>query len=90
MLIGFFVFFWMIYRIYLTNKEVYLKYNEGWIKGLSLGMILALLALLAQGLGVNTFIVVRIMEPFWFLVALTMVLHRNADNLKTQNNKGLL
>jgi hypothetical protein len=75
-LIGFFVFFWMIYRIYRANKEVHLKYNEGWIKGFSLGMILALPALLAQGLGVNTFIIVRIMEPFWFLVALLMVLEK--------------
>ncbi|MCG2725685.1 MAG: O-antigen ligase family protein [Elusimicrobia bacterium] len=77
-LIGFFVFFWMIYRIYKASKEVYLKYDEGWIKGLSLGIILSLIALLAQGVGANTFIIVRIMEPFWFLTALTMVLHRNA------------
>ncbi|MCK5106608.1 MAG: O-antigen ligase family protein [Elusimicrobiales bacterium] len=79
-LIGFFVFFWMIYRIYRANKKVYLKYNEGWIKGLSLGMILALPALLAQGLGVNTFIIVRIMEPFWFLVGLVMVLENKKIN----------
>ena len=76
-LIGFYIFFWMIYRIYRSSKDVYLKYDEGWIKGLSLGMILALAALLAQGLGVNTFIIVRIMEPFWFLTALLMVLYKD-------------
>ena len=84
-IIGFFVFFWMIYRIYRASKEVYFKYEEKWIKGLSLGMILSLIALLAQGLGVNTFIIVRIMEPFWFLTALIMVLHRNKDKSENTN-----
>ncbi|MEA3307628.1 MAG: O-antigen ligase family protein [Elusimicrobiota bacterium] len=87
-LIGFFIFFWMIYRIYRASKDIYLKYDEGWIKGFSLGMILALVALLAQGVGVNTFIIVRIMEPFWFLVALMMVLFRNKD--KSGNNNKVL
>jgi hypothetical protein len=37
----------------------------------------ALVGLLFQSLGVNSFIIIRIMEPFWFLTALIMVLNRN-------------
>jgi hypothetical protein len=39
-------------------------------RSISLGVIVAIFAFLVQGLGVNTFIIVRIMEPFWFCVAL--------------------
>jgi hypothetical protein len=34
-----------------------------------------MIGLLFQAVGVNTFITVRIMEPFWFLTALVMALH---------------
>ncbi|MBU2530233.1 MAG: O-antigen ligase family protein [Elusimicrobia bacterium] len=78
-LIGFFIFFWMIYRIFYAAKKVYRVYNAPWIKAISLGLMISLVGLLFQSVGVNTFIVVRIMEPFWFLTALIMVLHRNIN-----------
>ena len=77
----------LVYASVGLKRLTYLKYNEGWIKGFSLGMILALVALLAQGVGVNTFIIVRIMEPFWFLVALTMVLHKKTNSVNLSHSK---
>ncbi len=74
-LVGFFVFCWMLYRVYVTARSVYKSYNEPWIKALALGLMVALVGLLAQSLGVNSFIIVRIMEPFWFLTAIIMKLH---------------
>ena len=35
-------------------------------------MIAGLMGLLVHGLGANTFIIVRIMEPFWLVVGLVM------------------
>ncbi len=75
-LAGFGVFIWMISVVFLTAKKVYRAYEEPWIKALSLGLMASIIGLLFQALGVNNFIIVRIMEPFWFLTALVMVLHR--------------
>lgn len=75
-IIGFVLFFWMIYKIFFTAREVYFAYKEPWIKALGLGLMLVVIGLLFQSVGVNTFIIIRIMEPFWFLTALIMVLYR--------------
>ena len=75
-LAGFLVFIWMIYRIFSTARKVYRAYEEPWIKALSLGLMASIAGLLLQAVGVNNFIIVRIMEPFWFLTALVMILHR--------------
>lgn len=78
-LVGFFAFFWMVYRVYAAAQAVYKAYEEPWIKAASLGLMASLLGLLAQALGVNTFIIVRIMEPFWFLTAVIMRLYLLKD-----------
>lgn len=75
-IIGFFVFCWMIYRVFYAAREVYKAYEDFWIKATAAGLMTTLIGFLFQGLGVNTFIVVRIMEPFWFVTALIMTLHR--------------
>lgn len=74
-LAGAVLFFWMLYTIYSTARSVYRRYEEPWIKALALGLMVSLAGLLAQSLGVNSFIIVRIMEPFWFLTAIIMKLH---------------
>jgi O-antigen ligase len=44
----------------------------GWV--LSVGLIAGLLGLLTHALGANTFIIVRIMEPFWCVTGIVVVL----------------
>ena len=85
-LIGFLAFFWMIFRIYIAAKIVYKAYEEPWIKAAALGLMVSLAGLLAQAVGVNTFIIVRIMEPFWFLTAIIMRLYI----LRTPQQKALV
>jgi hypothetical protein len=75
-LAGFTVFIWMLYVIFSTARKVYRTYKEPWIKALGLGLMASIAGLLFQAVGVNSFIIVRIMEPFWFLTAIVMVLHR--------------
>ncbi|HBB65912.1 MAG: hypothetical protein A2049_03325 [Elusimicrobia bacterium GWA2_62_23] len=79
---GTFVFFWMLYRIFSSSRRVYSAFEEKWIKALALGVMVAVPGLLFQAVGVNTFIIVRIMEPLWFLSAMIMVLCRIADREK--------
>jgi len=75
-LAGFLVFLWMLYRIFTTAGKVYSAYAEPWIRALALGLMAGIAGLVFQAVGVNNFIIVRIMEPFWFLTALVMALHK--------------
>jgi hypothetical protein len=43
-------------------------------KGLSIGFIAGFTGLLFHAIGANTFIIVRIMEPFWFIAAMVMMI----------------
>lgn len=74
-LLGAGLFIWMIIRLFHTARTVFLAYNTPLIKGISLGFMIALIGLLFQALGVNTFVIVRIMEPFWFIAAMLSVLY---------------
>lgn len=74
--LGVIIFIWMIYIIFISARRVYIYYEEKWIKALALGLSVSLIGLLFQAIGVNTFIIVRIMEPFWVLTAFVMYLDR--------------
>lgn len=48
-------------------------------RGLALGFVAGTVGLLGHALGANTFIIVRIMEPFWFFAAIVVALPGLAD-----------
>ena len=48
--------------------------NTPYFKGLNIGFLAGYIGLLVHALGANTFIIVRIMEPFWFFVGIMAVL----------------
>lgn len=77
-LLGVVIFTWMLYRLFFTAKTVFYAYKTPAIRALALGFILSLCGLLVQSLGVNTFVIVRIMEPFWFIAACLSVLYLKA------------
>jgi len=39
-------------------------------KGLAMGFLAGFIGLLVHAVGANTFIIVRIMEPFWFVLGM--------------------
>jgi hypothetical protein len=43
-------------------------------RGLALGFLAGYVGLLVHGFGSNTFIIVRIMEPFWLLAGIVMMI----------------
>jgi O-antigen ligase len=54
---------------YRTFKEVV----DPLYKGLAMGYLAGFIGLLCHGIGANTFIIVRIMEPFWFMTAIVVM-----------------
>lgn len=71
-LIGFSIFGLILFRIYRISWRVLRRAADRLDQALALGLIGSLTGLLVQSVGVNTFIVIRIMEPFWFLTALVL------------------
>jgi len=79
-IIGFIAFVWLIYSVINVCLFVYRYSDNPYEKGLGLGVACAVFSFLVQGLGVNTFIIVRIMEPFWFCVALVSLSYMKIKN----------
>ena len=73
---GITVFLWLLYTMYSEARSCYLWASTDFDRGLALGYLGGLIGLFAHGLFANTFIVIRIMEPFWFMTALVLVSRR--------------
>lgn len=73
-LLGLLAFLYLLRSIYRNAKETYYRTNDLFYKGLTLGYITGFFALLTHCIGANTFIIVRIMEPFWFLTAMVIMI----------------
>ncbi len=58
---------WGIFRTAMTSMD---QVRDPYIRGLSLGVVFGLIGLVVHSVGSNTFIIVRIMEPFWLFTAL--------------------
>ncbi|MCX7716608.1 MAG: O-antigen ligase family protein [Endomicrobia bacterium] len=69
-LLGLVFFIWMIFTIFKETFSVFKSTSDPLYKSISLCVISSVVALLVQSVGANTFIIIRIMEPFWFLCGL--------------------
>ncbi|MBW2609977.1 MAG: O-antigen ligase family protein [Deltaproteobacteria bacterium] len=70
-LITFFILISTIFRrVYQTFKESVDLFH----KGLCMGFLAAFIGLLFHSIGANTFIIVRIMEPFWFMTGMVVMI----------------
>lgn len=73
-LAGLVAFAWIMYRLWRCARESFLSQTDPFAKGLAHGFLLGLIAMLAHAIGANTFIIIRIMEPFWLCAGLVMLL----------------
>jgi O-antigen ligase len=75
-LVGFVAFVWLLWRIFRTAWASHRHAIGTGFEGLTMGYLAGLVAMVTHGIGANTFIIVRIMEPFWFLTGvITMLPH---------------
>ena len=74
-LVGLLLFLALLVAIYRNARQTRRLYTEDpFYIGISTGYLAGFFAMLTHGIGANTFIIVRIMEPFWFLTAIIIMI----------------
>ncbi len=73
-LVGIVTFVFLISRLWRKAREAYAQETDPFCKGLAHGFLLGMVAMLVHGIGANTFIIIRIMEPFWLCAGLVLIL----------------
>ena len=74
-IVGFLIFIWMLFALFRVGIRTFKDPRlDDFGRGISLGFICALAGLVVMGVGTEVFIIIRIMEPFWFLAAMVTVL----------------
>jgi O-antigen ligase len=71
----------LLTRAYSTLESAEDPFQEG----IAIGFLAGFIGLLFHALGANTFIIVRIMEPFWFITAVVV----SISGLKEDNASGI-
>ena len=74
--IGLALFLMLIVALMREVWRIYRGTDDPFPKGMALGLLIGTVSMLAHSISTNTFIIVRIMEPFWFLAAMVLALPR--------------
>jgi len=64
-IIGFVAFLWLLVSVFRVGYRTFREAKSPLFRGIGLGLTVGIFTLAAHSLGTNTFIIVRIMEPFW-------------------------
>jgi O-antigen ligase len=73
-ILGTFFFLVMLRTIFTRTYENLREAKDSFERGLTMGYLAGFIGLLVHAIGANSFIIVRIMEPFWFLTAIVIQL----------------
>ncbi|MFW6128697.1 MAG: O-antigen ligase family protein [Candidatus Aminicenantaceae bacterium] len=79
-ILGLLAFLWLLWVIFKNSLNIFKKEKDELFKGLALGFLAGFIGLTIHALTANTFIIVRIMEPFWFIAGIVMMLPSLKDN----------
>jgi len=72
--IGLILFLWLMWRIWKTAFHTYRTVEKPLFKGLAMGYMVGFAGLLVHAIGCNSFVIIRIAEPFWFFTAIIVKL----------------
>lgn len=69
-LVGLGIFLWLLVSIFRMGYKTYRGAKTPLFRALGLGLAVGVIALAAHSIGTNSFIIVRIMEPFWLITGI--------------------
>jgi len=74
--VGLMAFLFLLYRLFRLGLDRFRSSGEDpFSRGLAIGFLGGFVCLLFHAIGSNTFIIVRIMQPFWLVTGLVFMLH---------------
>jgi len=74
-LVGLMAFLFLLYRLFQLGLDRFRSSSEDpFARGLAIGFLGGFVCLLFHAIGSNTFIIVRIMQPFWLVTGLVFML----------------
>jgi hypothetical protein len=71
--VGFLALLYLLWMVWKSAFQTYRREEDPSFRGLAAGFLAGFVGLLVHAIGSNTFIIIRIMEPFWFFVGLFVV-----------------
>ncbi len=83
-IVGLILFIWFLRRVWVLLKKSSRTLQDPVMRGVSLGALCGFGGLLVHGIGANTFIIVRIMEPFMIILGLVLAM-QILENEKQQH-----
>jgi O-antigen ligase len=72
-ILGFVAFVYLLYSIFRISLRMARETQDKYLQGIVVGFLAGYVGLLFHAIGANTFIIVRIMEPFWFVLAMVVM-----------------
>jgi O-antigen ligase len=72
--VGLAAFVWLVWTVLRSSASAFRCLKEPEDRGIALGFLAGTIGLLFHAIGSNTFIIVRIMEPFWFFAGVVLML----------------
>jgi len=73
-LVGLLAFLWLQISLFHRARDVLTTTRDPLFKGVTLGFLVGFIALIIHSIGTNTFIIIRTMEPFWFLAGMVTMI----------------
>ena len=73
-IVGLFALLWLLFSILKHSLRTLKQLDDEFYIGLTLGFIAGFVGLMIHAVTANTFIIIRIMEPFWFMAGIIMML----------------
>lgn len=89
-IIGLSAFLFMLWRLLQETWNVQKHCKNYFLKGAALGYFCGIIAILAHAVSANSFIIIRIAEPFWLLAALILLIPIVKDEEEATGSAGML
>lgn len=75
-ILGLGAFTYLLFSIFKVAVRNLRRSTDPYFRGLAIGYLAGYVGIVVHSLGANTFIIVRIMEPFWFVTAIIVAMGR--------------